>query len=315
MYRAFTGHCDSASWAPPKADRINLPIRAEAEQMERKAANLQVYRDPDVVSHYAALDYLTPCERLLFDSYLSPGMEVLDIGVGGGRTTAYLAARASRYVGVDYSAEMIQICRQKFPELEFEVADAADLCSYPDASFDAIVIAFNGIDYLIPKDRRLRCLQECSRILRGRGVLVFSSHNPRSVFVRPAWNRSRLSSFAAKLVPETSVVFGLTLAGLTAAKVAHSFLYAAGESIWRIVRRVPKGAFWRGEGYELDPAHGGLMTHCAIPERVREEVTRFDFLQETFRGDDYPRHSHALATDWYYYVFSKATRTAGESCA
>jgi SAM-dependent methyltransferase len=210
---------------------------------------------------------------------------------------------------------MIEKCRKKFPNVEFELADASDLSGFPDASFDAIVIAFNGIDYLVPEDRRLRCLRECSRIVRSRGVLVFSSHNPRSVFVRPAWNRSRLRSFAAKLVPETSVVFGLTLAGLTAAKATHSFLYAAGKSIWRIVRRVPKGAFWRGEGYELDPAHGGLVTHCSTPERVREEVTRFDFLQETFRGDDYPRHSHALATDWYYYVFSKAASAAGESCA
>lgn len=35
-------------------------------------ANLQIYNTPNVASHYASLDYLTPCERFLFDSYLRP---------------------------------------------------------------------------------------------------------------------------------------------------------------------------------------------------------------------------------------------------
>jgi cyclopropane fatty-acyl-phospholipid synthase-like methyltransferase len=92
---------------------------ATTAKVETKAANLQVYRDPEVVSHYAALDYLTPCERLLFERYIKPGMKILDIGVGGGRTTPYLSGKASCYVGVDYSAEMITTCRNKFPRLEF----------------------------------------------------------------------------------------------------------------------------------------------------------------------------------------------------
>ena len=292
-----------------------MPIRAEAEQVETKTANLQVYRDPDVVSHYAALDYLTECEGLLFDAYLTPGMKILDIGVGGGRTTAYLAARASRYVGVDYSAEMIQICRHKFPELEFEVADAADLRSHADASFDAIVIAFNGIDYLCPEERRRQCLRECARVLRKGGVLLFSSHNPRSIIVRPAWSRDRLRAFAAKLVPDSSAFFGTALAILTLAKACHSFLRATGASIRRIGRRLPTAVFWRGEGYVFDSAHGGLVTHCAIPRRVCGELGQFDFRLEASRGDDYPRRSHALITDWYYYVFSKSGSTVGAPCA
>src|SRR5260221_405642 len=127
---------------------------AITSQVETKAANLQVYRDPEVVSHYAALSYLTPCEHLLFETYVKPGMKILDIGVGGGRTTAYLSDKASRYIGVDYSAEMIKTCRNKFPKLEFEVADASDLSGFADASFDAIVISFNGINCIVPEDRR-----------------------------------------------------------------------------------------------------------------------------------------------------------------
>ena len=93
-----------------------MPLRAQSARVETKASNLQAYRDPKVVSHYAALDYLTACERLLFDTYLKPGMAILDIGVGGGRTTPYLSQKAARYVGVDYSEEMVQSCRRKFPQ-------------------------------------------------------------------------------------------------------------------------------------------------------------------------------------------------------
>jgi len=103
------------------------PAATDPEMVGPKAANLEVYRNPKVVSHYAGLEYLTACERLLFDTYLTSGMAILDMGVGGGRTTPYLSRKASRYVGVDYSEEMIRLCRDKFPQLEFLVADAADL--------------------------------------------------------------------------------------------------------------------------------------------------------------------------------------------
>jgi hypothetical protein len=43
-------------------------------------------------------------------------------------------------------------------------------------------------------------------------------------------------------------------------------------------------------------------------------LARFDFRQEAFLGDDYPRRSREWVTDWYYYVFSKEGE-AGELCA
>src|ERR1700690_3026531 len=107
--------------------------------------NRRVYNVPEVAAHYAALEYLTPCERFLFDRYLTPQMAILDVGVGGGRTTPYLSRIASRYVGVEYSEEMVRICRKKFPQLKFFVADASDLSELQDASFDVVVMSFNTI--------------------------------------------------------------------------------------------------------------------------------------------------------------------------
>jgi SAM-dependent methyltransferase len=291
-----------------------MPLRAQSSGVETTAAKLQAYRDPEVVSHYAALDYLTACERLLFDTHIKPGMAILDIGVGGGRTAPYLSQKAARYVGVDYSEEMVQSCQRKFPELEFLVSDASELSGFSNQSFDAIVIAFNGLDCVSPEERRWQCLRECGRLLRAGGVLIFSSHNPRSILVRPGWDRGRLRAFAGKLVSERSVFFPATLWALTVVKSGHSFLRAAAESGGRMLRRVPKPAFWRGEGYLFDPAHGGSMTHCWTPGRVQRELARFDFRQVALLGDDYPRRSRELVTDWYYYVFSKVG-AAGKLCA
>jgi SAM-dependent methyltransferase len=216
---------------------------------------------------------------------------------------------------MDYSEEMIRLCRDKFPQLKFMVADASDLSAFSDGSFDAIVFAFNGLDYLFPEEQRWKCLRECKRVLRPGGVFVFSSHNPRSIFVRPAWDRERLRAFAGKLVSERGVLFLATLSALTAVKALHSCLRATAGSAGRFCRRVSKRALWRGEGYLLDPAHGGLMTHSWTPERVREEMTRFNFRQDAVLGDDHPQRSHELVTDWYYYVFRKVESAAGEPCA
>lgn len=292
-----------------------MPLGEDARKVESVAVSLRAYRDPEVVSLYASLNYLTACERLLFDTYLTPGMAILDVGVGGGRTTAYLSQKAIRYVGVDYSEEMIRTCREKFPALEFRVADASDLSAFPDASFDAVVIAFNGLDCLFPNEQRWQCLRECGRVLRAGGVLVFSSHNSRAILSRLAWDRERLRAFAGRVVSERSVFFGSVLAALTVAKSAHSVLRASAESAIRMGRRLPKAVFWRGEGYLIDSVHGGCMTHCGTPARIREELAKFDFQPAAVLGDDHPRRSHKLITDWYYYVFLKAEHRAGELCA
>jgi ubiquinone/menaquinone biosynthesis C-methylase UbiE len=292
-------------------------LSPETIPLQEEAVNLRTYRVPEVASHYAGLHYLTPCERLFFRAYIKPGMSVLDLGVGGGRTTAYLSRVASRYVGVDYSEPMIDACRSKFPDLHFMLADASDLSAFPNSTFDAIVFSFNGLDYVVPDKKRLRCLQECSRVLRDQGVLIFSSHNPRAILISPGWDRRRVRAFARKLVSRHPSLFPLAFGVATAAKSLDAFLRAVAGSAARVIRRVPRSAFWRGEGNVFDSEHGGLVTHCWTPDHVVSQLAEFDFQLTTCVGCDYPRSAHAFATDWYYYVFSKIDKYLVErkSCA
>jgi ubiquinone/menaquinone biosynthesis C-methylase UbiE len=280
-------------------------LSIETAPVQAEALNFRTYSVPEVASHYAALNYLTPCEQLLFRTYLKPGMTVLDLGVGGGRTTSYLSRVASRYVGVDYSEAMIRVCRRKFPNLDFVLGDASDLSVFEDASFDAIVFSFNGLDCVAPDEKRLRSLREFWRVLRPAGVLVFSCHNPRSILVRADWDRGRLRAFARRFVSQRSAFFPPVVGGLTVAKAIQALMRAANGSALRIIRRVPTRAFWRGEGDLYDSIHGGLMIHCSVPDRIVAELAEFDFQLVKLMGDDYPRVSRPFLTDWYYYVFSK----------
>ena len=273
--------------------------------------NILTYNAPAVAEYYAALDYLTPCERLLFDQYVRSGMAILDLGVGGGRTTPYLSSVAGRYVGVDYAPEMIAACRKKFPKLEFQVANAADLSSFTSSSFDAAVMAFNGIDMLVPDESRLRALREIRRVLKPEGILIFSSHNPRSIWVRASWNPQRVRGIAEKIVGIDSVFFRPCLWSLTAARVILAGLQAVLRSLGRTARRLPTRMFWQGQGYWMDPAHGGLKTHLAVPRKVERELGGLGYRMLRMLGDDYPRVSRPYITDWYYYVFSK-TGVTGE---
>jgi ubiquinone/menaquinone biosynthesis C-methylase UbiE len=274
--------------------------------------NLHVYNAPAVAEYYAALNYLTPCERLLFDSYLRPGMAILDLGVGGGRTTPYLSSIASHYVALDYASEMISVCRQKFPHLEFEMGNAAELSRFTSATFDAVIMAFNGMDYVIPDESRFRALSEIRRVLKPEGILIFSSHNPRSLWVRASWNRQRMRDLARTVVVADSLFYRPLLWLLAAMRASLAALQAMLQSLGRAARRLPTRAFWRGDGYLIDPAHGGLMTHSASPEKVARELGGYGFQLLRALGDDYPRVSRVYVTDWYYYVFSKTGATGAK---
>ena len=120
------------------------------DELSDNDPNRAVYDAPAVAAHYARLEYLSACEQMLFETYLRRGMKILDVGVGGGRTTPYLAALASHYIGIDYAPAMISACRDKFPDVEFRLGHAEDLKEFNRASFDSVVLAFSLTRWLDP---------------------------------------------------------------------------------------------------------------------------------------------------------------------
>ncbi len=105
---------------------------------------------------------------------------MLDIGVGGGRTTLHFSPLVREYVGVDSSENMIAACRQRFPadpdRVRFKVLHAQDLSAFADSYFDFVLFSYNGIDNLGHQER-LRAIHEVHRVTKTDAAFAFSSHN------------------------------------------------------------------------------------------------------------------------------------------
>jgi SAM-dependent methyltransferase len=135
----------------------------------------------DVVSSYAVYHELDAAEQTVFQKIGAKfkGKAILDLGVGGGRTTAALLQISTNYLGVDYVPEMVAACRARFPHARFEYADARSMPELSDCSFDVIVFACNGVS-MVDHDGRVAILREARRLLAKGGVFVFSTYNRHS---------------------------------------------------------------------------------------------------------------------------------------
>jgi ubiquinone/menaquinone biosynthesis C-methylase UbiE len=140
--------------------------------------NQKTYTSQSIVQHYAELRALQPAEVTVFNLLhpLLGSMKMLDIGVGGGRTTQHFSGVTAEYTGIDYSAAMIVACQKRFPETTFQVCDVRDMSQFEDDAFDFILFSFNGIDYISHADR-LKAFSEIQRVGKPGGYFCFSSHN------------------------------------------------------------------------------------------------------------------------------------------
>jgi SAM-dependent methyltransferase len=226
------------------------------------------YGLPEVVAAYGRQTALQPGEAALLSRLEGAihGKDVLDLGVGAGRTTEHLAPLAGRYVGMDYSPGMIEECRRRYPGLDLRHGDARDLGAFEEGSFDFVLFSYNGLDDVDPGGR-LKILAEVHRVLRPGGIFAFSAHNLEA---------RRRSAFAPG---------GRSLKR-----------YAAGIANHLRMKRHER----RGDGWAVlnDQSHNfRLLTYYVTPERQAAQLLETGFTAiETFGS----------RTDaWIYYAARK----------
>ena len=110
--------------------------------------NKNTYRQMDIVNYYSNDILYEPEKQILaiIQDELH-GSRVLDIGVGAGRTTPYFSKLTKSYLGIDYSAEMIKRCKERFETngtISFRVVDAINLDSLGSNCFDIVIFSYNG---------------------------------------------------------------------------------------------------------------------------------------------------------------------------
>ena len=142
------------------------------------SVNRRAYANAKTLKWYDDQDFLFEPEEVILKT-LEPVIKdkrLLDIGIGGGRTTKFLLEISKDYTGIDYLQGCVDAARKKFPGADILCRDARDLSGFVDDAFDFVLFSFNSIDY-VAHEVRLRALEEIWRVLKPGGFFMFSTHN------------------------------------------------------------------------------------------------------------------------------------------
>ena len=106
-------------------------------------------------------------KRVLKEVDPKPGQVVLDLAAGTGSSSIVFLKPGVRVIASDFSNGMLEVGRQRHPELEFVFADAMKL-PFENNSLDAVTISFGLRNVEKPKV----ALQEMLRVLKPGGKVV-----------------------------------------------------------------------------------------------------------------------------------------------
>ncbi|MGD1909750.1 MAG: class I SAM-dependent methyltransferase [Rivularia sp. (in: cyanobacteria)] len=150
---------------------------------------------------------LNICRRLIEYSQITSQQYILDIGTGTGNlaiASAELVGACGKVIGVDISAEMLDIARNKVKVLglsnvEFQLADAEEL-NYLANSFDRILCA-NTFPWMENKPATLRIWY---KFLKPGGMIAI--HTPAdTAYIGQVVLRSVLDKYGIKLEPSNRI--------------------------------------------------------------------------------------------------------------
>jgi demethylmenaquinone methyltransferase / 2-methoxy-6-polyprenyl-1,4-benzoquinol methylase len=131
-------------------------------------------------------------ERAADLAALLPGQRALDVATGTGDLAVELARRvgpSGEVVGSDFSERMLELAREKAPELTFEHGNALAL-PYEDDAFDAATVGFGARNF----SDLAQGLSEMTRVVRPGGRVVIleittPERPPLSLFFRLWFDR------------------------------------------------------------------------------------------------------------------------------
>jgi SAM-dependent methyltransferase len=99
---------------------------------------------------------------------LEPRQSLLDVGCGAGMFASMASERGLLVSGIDASAELIAIARERAPGADFRVGDLEDL-PFPEESFDAVT-GFNAFQFATNPISALAAARRAAK--RGSPVVV-----------------------------------------------------------------------------------------------------------------------------------------------
>jgi ubiquinone/menaquinone biosynthesis C-methylase UbiE len=107
-------------------------------------------------------------QKLLEFCEVSDGDSVLDVGCGNGRLVHEISLKvAIKAHGIDIAPKMVEVCREKYPDIDFQVTSGEDL-PFSDGSLDMVTICW----VLHHLNNPVNFFNEAHRVLRPGGMLV-----------------------------------------------------------------------------------------------------------------------------------------------
>jgi demethylmenaquinone methyltransferase/2-methoxy-6-polyprenyl-1,4-benzoquinol methylase len=179
--------------------------------------------------------------RAARETGLEPGNAALDVCTGTGKLARLLRRRAAprgSVTGVDFSTAMLSIARRRVPGVDFHEGDATRLDGIPDASVDAVTVAF-GLRNVVDREAAVRAAH---RVLKpgGRYVILEFAHVDVPLFGRVyAWYLTRvLPTIGRVLNPRSGAYTYLprSIAAYPPAATVSAWLHDAGFSDVRVIR-------------------------------------------------------------------------------
>lgn len=149
------------------------PADVERASLEKHPAEIagmfdKVAKRYDLMNQIMTVGQLRKWRRAVRQALdLQPGSKVLDLAAGTGSSTAGLLTEGVELVACDLSAGMIEVGKQRHPEIKFVQANALAL-PFSDGHFDAATISF-GIRNIPHTDK---VLEELARVVKPGGRLV-----------------------------------------------------------------------------------------------------------------------------------------------
>lgn len=140
--------------------------------------------DADLARNYDASLEGSPLfaadQAFVFRHCPGPG-RLIDLGCGTGRLLVSLARLGWRVLGVDLSAEMLAVAREKAQSagvaVELMQANLAELDAVADGSFDHAACLFSTLGMVLGADVRRRVVGHAHRVVRPGGRLILHVHN------------------------------------------------------------------------------------------------------------------------------------------